>query len=206
MRYLLSFSVLTYWAWAQKSECILVKLKRAPDLTADNALHASWEEKKLRLKVPPDWEESFVTVDDDDNDRPISECFIPQFKLITEKYTYIISLACQNLITYRNAVPYKPSPQRVQNPIGFTEELRYFIERTAEKHMKIPARRLYAEYSLAYVPLAQGAIKYEDLEVLLNQIQPEELSDDDDDSEPEEPSESPADWMDDSDEDSGVDE
>lgn len=183
------------WGWAQKNQCILIKLKRAPDLTSDNALHPSFEEKSIRLKLAAAWEDTFIDLEDEDTDRSIAECFIPQFKLITERYTYIISLACQNLIAYQNTAPYKSSSRRVQSPISFTDELRYFIEKTAEKHMKIPPRRLYAEYSVAYVPLAQGSVKYEDLDVLLNQVQVLDELGDDEDPEPEEPNESPADWM-----------
>ncbi len=180
--------------WAQKAECILVKLKRAADLTSDNALHPSWEEKRAKIKLPSaDWEETFVD-EGDDKDPPISECFIPQIKLITERYTYVVSLACNNLIAFQNSAPYQPSPRRVQSPITFTDELRYFLEKASEKHLKIPARRLYTEYALSYVPIAKGSIQYEDLDVLLNQSQ---LIEEEEESEEEldDPQESPSDWM-----------
>lgn len=196
MRRLLGIWVLLSWGWAQKSQCILIKLKRAPDLTSDNALHHSFEEKSVRLKLSTPWEDIFIGLEDEDSDRSIAECFVPQFKLITERYTYIISLACQNLIAYQNTAPYKPSSRRVQSPISFTDELQYFIEKAAEKYMKIPPRRLYAEYSVSYVPVAQGAVKYEDLDILLNQAQVLDELGDDEAPEPEEPTEeSPTDWM-----------
>jgi len=181
-------------SWAQKAQCILVKLKRSPELTADNALHPSWEEKSIKIKLPSeDWEEAFLDTEEE-KDRPISECFIPQIKLITERYTYIISLACGNLIAFQNSAPYQPSNRRVQSPITFTEELRYFLEKSIEKHLKIPPRRLYAEYSLAYVPPVQGAINYEELDMLVNQSQPIE-EEDDEDPQPDEPQEHPSDWI-----------
>lgn len=184
-------------AFPQKNQCILVKLKRAPDLTSDNALHPSWEEKKVTLKLAsPDWEETFMGEIDEEKDKSISECFIPQFKLITERYTYVISLACENLIAFQNSAPYQPSPRRAQSPLFFSDELRYFIERAAEKHMKIPPRRLYAEYSLAYVPLTQGAVNYEDLDFLVNQSQPIDEEEDVSPDEPEDPKDSPAEWLD----------
>ncbi|MCS7189227.1 MAG: hypothetical protein RMJ66_05530, partial [Bacteroidia bacterium] len=171
---------------AQKSQCILVKLKRAADLTSDNALHPSWEEKRIVLKLPnSEWEESFLEVDEE-RDRPIAECFLPQFKLITERYTYVISLACENLIAFQNSAAYQPSSQRIQSALVFSEDLRYFIEKAAEKYMKIPPKRLYAEYSLAYVPPVQNAISYEELEFLLSHSQLIE----EEDEEPEEPEES----------------
>lgn len=180
--------------WAQSSQCILVKLKRASDLTSDNALHPSWEEKKAKIKLPsPNWEETFVD-EGDEKDPPISECFIPQLKLITERYTYVISLACNNLIAFQNSAPYQPSPRRVQSPISFTDELRYFLEKACEKHLKIPPKRLYTEYALAYVPLTPGAVRYDDLDVLLNQSQLIEEEEEEPD-EPEEVQESPSDWM-----------
>ncbi|MCX7606499.1 MAG: hypothetical protein N2170_04435 [Bacteroidia bacterium] len=187
---------LPFWLFSQKAQCILVKLKRAADLTSDNALHPSWEEKRVSLKLTdPDWEETFLEFDEE-RDKSIADCFIPQFKLITERYTYVISLACQNLIAFQNAAPYQPSPRRVQSPISFTEDLRYFIEKVAEKHMKIPPKRLYAEYSLAYVPPTHESIKYEDLDLLINQASPIDEEEDDTPEEPEEPKESPADWLD----------
>ncbi|MCX8111885.1 MAG: hypothetical protein N3E49_01610 [Bacteroidia bacterium] len=195
MKVLLCTGVLMGFVWSQKAQCILVKLKHASDLTADNALHPSWEEKSVRLKLPDNLEESFIDAEDEATDRSIAECFTPQLKLITERYTYIISLACQNLIAYQNTSPYKPSPRRVQSPISFTEDFRYFLEKSIEKYMKVPPRRLYAEYSLAYIPPTQGVIKYEELDFLLNQSQLMEEEDDDEDPEPDLPSESPSDWM-----------
>lgn len=192
--YFLFFLGLFSAAWSQKAECILVKLKRSSELTSDNALHPSWEEKRVKIRLPSaDWEETFVD-DGTDRDPPISECFIPQIKLITERYTYIISLACNNLVAFQNTAPYQPSPRRVQSPISFTDELRYFLEKASEKHLKIPPKRLYTEYSLAYVPLTRGAIQYEDLDVLLGQSQVIEEEEEDPD-EPEEVQESPSDWM-----------
>ncbi|MEN3041685.1 MAG: hypothetical protein ABDH66_09140 [Bacteroidia bacterium] len=188
-------SILSYVVllWAQKSQCIISKLKAAPDITADNAIHPSWEEKTVRLKINEDWEDEFISMEDEDTDRSIAECFIPQIKIITERHTYIVSLACQNLIAYQNSAPFKPSSQRIQSPISFTDELRYFVEKVVEKHMKIPSKRLYADYSLAYVPSVQGAIKYEDIDILLNQAQV--VDEDEEEDEPDEPTESPKDWM-----------
>ncbi|MCS6896087.1 MAG: hypothetical protein NZZ60_08105 [Bacteroidia bacterium] len=179
--------------WAQKSQILIAKLRPAPDITADNALHPSWEEKVIRLKITSEWEDEFISADDEDTDRSIAECFVPQIKIITERFTYVISLGCQNLIAYQNSAPFKPSPQRIQSPISFTDELQYFIEKVVEKHMKIPPKRLYADYSLNYVPSVQGVVKYEDIDLLLNQSQV--IDEEDDDDEPDEPTESPKDWM-----------
>ncbi len=182
-------------ALAQKAQCILVKLKRSPEITSDNVLHPSWEEKRVTIRLPSDdWEETFLDEADDEKDKSIAECFVPQFKLITEKYTYVISLGCENLIAFQNSAPYQSSTRRVQSPITFTEELRYFVEKAAEKHLKIPPKRLYTEYALAYVPPTQSAINYDELDFLLNQSQTVEPIDDDPD-EPEEPQENPADWI-----------
>ncbi len=193
--FLLSCLVTFPSALAQKAQCILVKLKRSPDLTSDNVLHPSWEEKRVTIRLPSDdWEETFIDEPDEEKDRSIAECFVPQFKLITERYTYVISLGCENLIAFQNAGPYQPSPRRVQSPITFTEDLRYFIEKAAEKHLKIPPKRLYTEYALAYVPPTQGNIQYDELDFLLNQSQVVEPVDDEPD-EPEEPQEQPSDWI-----------
>lgn len=182
-------------ALAQKAQCILVKLKRSPEITSDNVLHPSWEEKRVTIHLPSDdWEETFLDELDEEKDRSIAECFIPQLKLITERYTYVISLGCENLIAFQNSAPYQSSPRRVQSPITFTEELRYFIEKAAEKYLKLPPKRLYAEYALAYVPPTQGSINYDELDFLLNQSQTVESIDEEPD-EPEEPQEQPSDWI-----------
>lgn len=194
MQVLIASLAITFVLWGQKSQYILVKLKKAPDITVDNALLPSWEERSVRLRINEELEDAFVDIEEEETDRSIAECFIPQFKLITERYTYIISLACQNLVAFQNSAPFKPSDRRVQSPISFTEDLRYFIEKSVEKHFKLPARRLYAEYSLAYVPPTHGSIRYDDLDILVNQAQVLE-EEDDTDIEPDEPSESAADWM-----------
>lgn len=190
------FTLCTFvtWIWGQQPQCLLVKLKRSPDLTADNSLHPSWEEKSVRLRLTDEIEDVFIAVQEEAVDKPISECFIPQLKLITERYTYIISLACENLIAFQNEKPYKPSSRQVQSPITFTEDFQYFLEKAVEKYMKIPPKKLYAEYSTSYIPPIQNAVKYEDLDLLLNQLQVVE-EDEEEEPDPEVPSESPADWM-----------
>ncbi|MCS7297072.1 MAG: hypothetical protein RMK19_02900 [Bacteroidia bacterium] len=194
MRHFFFTGYLLALAWGQNAQCIFIKLKRSPELTSDNALHSSWEEKSIRLKLSQSWEDIFFAVDDEQSDQSIAECFIPQFKVISERYTYIISIACQNLLAFQNEAPYKPSSVRVQSPISFTEDMRYFVEEMAKRHFKIPPRRLYAEYAQTYVPPIQDAIKYEELEILLNQAQLiDEEEETDDEIEVEESPESPID-------------
>lgn len=165
---------------AQKSELILIKLKPSPDINADNALDPSFEEKRVKLKFKsPDWDDPLE--DEDTDDPPISECFVPQLKLITENFTYIISLGCGNLIAYQNSKPFTPSERRVQGLLEFTDEMRYFLEKACEKYMKIPPKRLYVEYKLAYVPSVSDAVKYEDLDLLLSSAQVLDDDKDDDD-------------------------
>ncbi|MCS6789526.1 MAG: hypothetical protein NZ580_00890 [Bacteroidia bacterium] len=193
MRFLLSLlgvGLLT----AQKSELILVKLRPSPDLNADNALHPSFEEKRVTLKFKsPDWDDPLEEEDDTDNP-PISECFVPQLKLITENFTYVISLGCGNLIAYQNSKPFTTSDRRVQSPLEFTDEMRYFLEKACEKYMKILPKRLYVEYKLSYVPSVSDAVKYEDLDLLLSSAQV--LDDDkDDDEQIEIPPDRPSDFM-----------
>lgn len=178
-----------------KAECIVVKLRRAPGLTADNALHPSWEEKRAKIRLPSeDWEETFIE-EDDENDQPISQCFLPQIKLITQRYTFVISLACENFITYQNKAPFVSSNIQTANPFGFSEEFRYFIEKAVEKHLKIPPKRLYAEYALAYVP-PPPEISYDDLDFLINQSQEIPELDSEDEEENLAPEETPKDWID----------
>jgi len=191
------------WLLAQgkNEECLLVKLRRAPNLTADNALHLSWEEKRLKLSLPDSWEDTFAQADDDEEkeDPAISQCFIPQIKLITLRYTFVVSLACGNFITYQNKAPFAPSDTRVQNPFSFSEDFRYFLEKVIEKHLKITPRRLYAEYALSYVPPPPN-ISYEELDFLIGQSQivlDTEDEEEDDDTPP--PTENPSDWMGDDD-------
>lgn len=179
---------------AQKSELILIKLKPSPELNADNALDPSFEEKRVKLKFrSPDWDDPLE--DEDTDNPPISECFVPQLKVITENFTYVISLGCGNLIAYQNIKPFTPSEQRIQSPLGFTDEMRYFLEKACEKYMKIPPKRLYVEYKLAYVPLVSDAVKYEDLDLVLNSAQ---LIDDDKDDEEDQieiPPDKPSDFI-----------
>ncbi len=178
-----------------KAECIVVKLRRAAALTADNALHPSWEEKRAKIRLPvEDWEETFVD-EEDEADKSISQCFIPQIKIITERYTFVISLACENFVTYQNKAPFVPSEVRTLNPFGFSDEFRYFIEKAVEKHLKIPPKRLYAEYALAYVP-PQPEISYDDLDFLVNQSQEILENQEEEEEDVLAPEESPKDWMD----------
>ncbi|MCS7161961.1 MAG: hypothetical protein NZ958_01350 [Bacteroidia bacterium] len=186
--------------FAQGTRCILVKLKASPEITSENALHPSWEEKRVTIKVPRlDWEEEFEELTDEEADPSIAECFIPQLKLISERYTYVISLACYNLIAFQNSAPYTSSPTRVQSPISFTAGLQYFLEKASEKYLKIPPKRLYAEYGTRYVPPVNTTLKYEEIDLLLNGMQLLMAEEEDDDEPPEVPSESPLEWPDDED-------
>ena len=183
-------------AQSRSEEIILVKLKRAPGLTADNVLHPSWEEKRIKLRFKDiDWDDTFTDDTREEEDPPISQCFLPQVKLITDRYTFIVSLGCGNIITFQNKAPFTPSPNRVQNPFDFSDEFRYFIEKIVEKHLKIPPKRFYAEYALSYTPPAPD-ISYEELDFLVGQSQiVVEEDDDNPEDEPPSPTESPADWM-----------
>ena len=185
-------------------DIILVKLKHAPGLTSDNALDPSWEEKRVKIQLPDaDWENAFNDLDKEE-DIPISQCFLPQVKLITERYTFIISLGCGNLITFQNKAPFTPSNTRVQNLFDFSDEFRYFIEKLIEKYLKIPPRRLYAEYALAYTP-PPPEISYEELDFLIGQSQIAVDVDDEPEDDMPSPTESPADWIIPDDDDSGED-
>jgi hypothetical protein len=193
--YLAALSGAVLLAQSRGEEVFLVKLKRAPGLTTDNVLDPSWEEKRVKVRLPnSDWEEEFENPTHDEEDTPISQCFVPQIKLITQRYTFVISLGCGNLITFQNKAPFTPAPNRIQNPFEFSDELRYFIEKITEKHLKIPPRRLYAEYALSYTPPPPD-ISYEDLDFLIGQSQIVIEEDDEPDDDIPSPSESPADWL-----------
>ncbi len=182
-------------AQSRSDEVIVVKLKRAPGLTADNALHPSWEEKRIKIRIKnTDWEDTFADDTKDEEDPPISQCFLPQIKLITDRYTFVVSLGCGNIITFQNKVPFTPSPTRVQNPFDFSDDFRYFIEKLIEKHLKIPPKRLYAEYSLTYTPPPPD-ISYDELDFLIGQSQIVVEEEDEPEDEPPAPTDSPADWM-----------
>ncbi len=182
-------------AQGRPDEVIMVKLKRASGITADNALHPSWEEKRIKVRFKnADWEDAFTDDTKEEEDPPISQCFLPQIKLITDRYTFIVSLGCGNLITFQNKAPFTPSPNRVQNPFDFTDEFRYFIEKTIERHLKIPPKRFYAEYMLTYTP-PSPEISYEELDFLVGQSQIVIDEDEDPEDESPPPTDSPADWM-----------
>jgi len=176
-------------------EIILVKLKRAPGLTSDNATDPTWEEKRVKVHLAnADWENAFDDPGKEEDDTPISQCFTPQIKLITERYTFVISLGCGNLITFQNKAPFTPSNTRIQNVFDFSDEFRYFIEKLTEKHLKIPPRRLYSEYAIAFAPPPPD-ISYEELDFLIGQSRIVVEEDDEPDDDLPTPTESPADWM-----------
>ncbi|MGQ9864104.1 MAG: hypothetical protein ACUVRD_06460 [Bacteroidia bacterium] len=169
---------------------ILIKLKKNPQINLQNCLNPALWEKKTKLRLPDfTWEATFQ----DDENQPRENCTYPQFLLIAQNQTYVISLFCQEVFLLANTAPFKPSYKQIEPDITFNADFRYFIEGLVSRAFRIQPQKLYEEYAIYYVPPTHQKIDYQAIDLVLNKTQIDIEPETDDEDEPELPPESPID-------------
>lgn len=72
------------------------------------------------------------------------ECFVPEMKLIFQRYTYVVSLYCTTAIKYKNSAPYTTSSVRIKNDLIFTQSVYQYLNKLKTVHFsnKTPNKAL----------------------------------------------------------------
>lgn len=190
MHYFLTGLFVTVLLSQPQETYILVKLKKNPQINLQNCLNPTFWEKKTKLRLPDfSWESTFQ----DDEVQPRENCTYPQFLLITQNQTYVISLFCQEVFALSNTAPFKPSHKQIQSDIAFDADFRYFIEELVNRAFRIQPNKLYEEYAIHYIPSpTHQKIDYQAIDLVINKTQIDIEPEDEEEEELEIPEGSPS--------------
>lgn len=114
---------------------ILVDLGVPSPAEASKAYTTSYDRKKVELTIDIDHPinefEDFGMMEDP-LDGP--ECFMPEMKIVFERYTYVFSLYCTAVMKYSNSAPYVTSAKKVPNDFEMTESILEYLKGARKKY------------------------------------------------------------------------
>jgi hypothetical protein len=174
---LLSILMPTQEAKAQDEtqKVIVVNLDVANPADAGKCYSTTFDKGKVELTVGEEDPLAVLTdysLEEDELKGP--DCFMPEVKLIYERYTYVVSLYCTCAKKYKNSAPWVPSSTLATNDLQMTETVLRVLQGLRKKHFNATTNAKYASVYVKKEPFTPLDTKVDDV------ILPEDREDDGD--------------------------
>ena len=159
----------------ETQKVIIVNLDVANPADAGKAYATTFDKGKVELNVNDEDPLSVLTdysLEEDPLKGP--DCFLPEVKLIYERYTYVVSLYCTCAKKYKNSAPWTPSSTPTTNDLEVTETVVRVLQTLRKKHFNATTNAKYVSVYVKKEPFAPLDTKVDDV------ILPDDKDDDSD--------------------------
>jgi hypothetical protein len=95
------------------------------------------------------------------------DCFVPEMKLIFQRYTYVVSLYCTAAIKYKNSAPYTTSSVRIKNDLIFTPSVYQYLNRLKVVHFGAKTNKALLDKVVTSDPLEEMSDNVDSLDDML---------------------------------------
>lgn len=154
---------------------IFVNLDVSNPADAGKCYSTAYDKGKVEIPLGEDDPLAVITdysLEEDELEGP--NCFMPEIKLIYERYTYIVSLYCTSVKKYKNSAPYVPSSTPATNDLQMTETVLSVLENLRKKYFGVTTNSKYANAFVKKEPFSPLDTKVDDV------IVPDDKDDDTD--------------------------